>query len=167
MLHCYTCFNWLACMFFIPSTYICCLWSNNIRKTCSSKWLIDEIWYDAMNLTFSDKVLVMFHLKKSLTRSSVMIYSYQNHMLFTLGNLIHMLLVITLSFFKLLWPLLQAFHAFVIKITYTPPSHSKLLHWKLSQHPSIHKKIYTPISLWIFLPRFSFKRDMGYKEKKR
>jgi hypothetical protein len=57
-------FNWLACIFFTPSTYMCCLWSNIIRKTCSSKWLIDKIWYDAINLTLSDKVLGMFYLKK-------------------------------------------------------------------------------------------------------
>jgi hypothetical protein len=56
-----------------------------------------------MNLTLSDKVLGMFYLKKnSLASSSMMIYSYQSHMLFTLENLIHMLLVIILRFVKLL-----------------------------------------------------------------
>jgi hypothetical protein len=58
---------------------------------------------DAMNLTLSNKVLGMFYFENiSLTSSSVMIYSHQSHMLFTLDNLIHMLLVITLSFVKLL-----------------------------------------------------------------
>jgi hypothetical protein len=33
---------------------------------CSSKWLIDEIWYDAMNLTLSDEVLGVFYLKKNI-----------------------------------------------------------------------------------------------------
>jgi hypothetical protein len=37
-----------------------------IRKTCSYKWLIDEIWYDEMNLTLSDEVLGMFYLKKHI-----------------------------------------------------------------------------------------------------
>jgi hypothetical protein len=64
MLHCLHVFNLLACMFFIPSTYICCLWTNIIKKTCSSKWLIDEIWYNAMNLALFDEVLGMFYLKK-------------------------------------------------------------------------------------------------------
>jgi hypothetical protein len=58
-----------------------------------------------------------------------------------------MLLVITLSFVELLWLLLEAFHAFMIKIKYTPPSYAKLLHWKLatSIHPqnkySIHMNL--------------------------
>jgi hypothetical protein len=55
-----------------------------------------------MNLTLSDKVFGMFYFGKSLTSSLVMIYSHQSHTLVTLENPMHMLLVITLSFFKLL-----------------------------------------------------------------
>jgi hypothetical protein len=152
-------------MFFIPNTYICCLWSNIIRKHVHlNGWLMI---YGMMRWTFLTLTdcLWCFTWKKSLTSSSGMIYSHQSHMLFTLENLIHMLLVITLSFVKLLWPLLEAFHASMIKITYTPPSYAKLLHWKLatSIHPSIHPKKYTPVNLWISLPSFYFKRYMRYK----
>jgi hypothetical protein len=84
--------DWLAWSLFLAHTSV----------ACDQIWLINEIWYDAMNLTLSDEVLGIFYLKKnSLTSSSLMIYSYQSHMVFTLENLIHMLLVITLSFVKL------------------------------------------------------------------
>jgi hypothetical protein len=156
MLHCY-----ILHVFCSYSTYICCLWSNIIRKHVSlNGWLMI---YGTMRWTllYLMKCLGCFTWKNnSLTSSSVMIYSHQSYMLFTLENLIHMLLLITLSFVKLLWHLLEAFHAIMIKITYTPPSYTKPLHWKLAT--SIHpQKIYTPVNLWISLPSSSFKRDMG------
>jgi hypothetical protein len=85
------------------------LWSNIVRKHVHlNVWLVR---YGTMRWTFLSltKCLGCFIWKttySSLASSSVMIYSYQSHMLFTLENLIHMLLVITLSFVKLLWPLL-------------------------------------------------------------
>ena len=39
-------------------------------------------------------------------------------------HLIHILLVLALSFVKLLRPLLGTFHAFMIEISYTPPSYA-------------------------------------------
>jgi hypothetical protein len=90
-------------------------------------------------------------------------------MLFTLENLIHILLVITLSFVKLLRPLLEAFHAFMIKITYTPPSYAKLLHWKLatSIHPKniyILQSVYESLSL-VFPSKETYAINKKKKDK--
>jgi hypothetical protein len=86
MLHCYTCFQLIGLhVLYSCSTYIYCLWSNIIRKHVHlNGWLMR---YGQMQWTlfFLMKCLGCFTWKKySLTISSVMIYSYQSHMLFTL-----------------------------------------------------------------------------------
>jgi hypothetical protein len=113
-------FKWLACMLFIPIAHI----SFACDQIALGKHVLLNGWlmrYGTMRWTFLSvaKCLGCFIWKNSLASSSLMIYSHQSRMLFTLENLIHMLLVITLSFVKLLRPLLEAFHAFMTKITYT------------------------------------------------
>jgi hypothetical protein len=150
--------DWLACSLFLAHISVACEQISSGKHVHINGWLMryGTMWWTLLSIT---KCLGCFTWKNSLTSSLVMIFSHQSHMVFTLENLIHMLLVITLSFVKLLWPLLEAFHAFMIKITYTPPSYAKLLHWKLAT--SIHnllQSIYESLSLIFLQKRHGLKR---------
>jgi hypothetical protein len=54
-----------------------------------------------------------------------MLYCQLSHMLIQFEHLTHMVLVISLSFIKLLWPLQDSFHTFMAKITYMSRAYAK------------------------------------------
>jgi hypothetical protein len=72
--------------------------------------------------------------------------SYQDHMhVTTLNNHTYMLLVYLIELCQTVVTFLSSFHAFMIKITYTPPPYAKLPLRKIAKH-AIHlsTKINTP-----------------------
>ena len=88
----------------------------------------------------------------------------QGHMLFKIENLLHMQLVISLSFVKLLWPFWEIHFILPWSRSRTLHIFCQLLHWKLCKDTlSIpFHKIKTPCYSWLFSPSSN---DMGCKKK--
>ena len=70
--------------------------------------------------------------------------TYQSNMLISSTNLLHMLTCGPLSFVKLLWSLVDSFHASIIDIMYTPHIHANFHTRSYAKHDIHPPKINNP-----------------------